>query len=145
MLTARKLIRLWGVGGSLGGGLAGSLFLVYPALFPPESTLDDVVLVTTLLGAAVSQLLFIVIVRPFSYYFSLLQLYLVRQLIGEQSRAEITRELTFGYFLGDSNSRTREVFSKVGKKSGENTVQLSEGAVGGGADGAARGDGSAAY
>ena len=142
MLAMPNSIRSLGIGGCLSGGLAGALFLIYRVVLPPTLTLNEIVFVTALLGAACYQVLFIVIVRPLRYYFSLLELYLLRHLIGEPVRAEITCELTFRYFLGDSYPCTSEFFSKAGKKCGKNTVQ--DYCVARGASEAARGDGSAA-
>lgn len=102
MLATPNSIRSLGLGGCLSGGLAGALFLIYRVVLPPTLTLNEIVFVTALLGAASYQVLFIVIVRPLRYYCSLLELYLLRHLIGEPVRAEITCELTFRYFLGDS-------------------------------------------
>ena len=111
-LATSNLIRSPGIGGCLGV----ALLLAYPLVPPPTLAWNDVLLVTALLGVAAYQLLLVVVVRPLSYYFSLLELYLLRRLIGEQARTEITRELTFRYFLGDR-------FLKAGEKCGEDAVQ----------------------
>ena len=143
MLAVLKLIRSLGVGGLLGGGVAGGLFLVYPALFPAESELEEVVLVAALWGAALYKLLLTTVVKPLSYYRGLLELHLVRHQIGQQTRAEITRELTFKYFLGD-NPGTPKFSDK--REETQREQRLTPGnAIHGGANGAARGDGSAAY
>ena len=140
-LATRKSIWSLGIGGCVGGALA----LAYRLVFESTSTLDGVELVIALVGAASYHLFVIVVGRPLSYYRSLLELYLVRQLIGEQTRAEITRELTFRYFLGDSDPRARQVSQISGRNpetlpSNHQTAQQA-----GGTNGAARGDGSAAY
>ena len=58
-------------------------------------------LIGALVGAAVQRLA-TTLIKPFSYYISLLELRLLRNQIDEQTRNQIVRALTFNYFLGES-------------------------------------------
>lgn len=95
-----RRIRALGSGGSFCGGLAGLLFMLYPAGFPAGSSLDGVVLTAALLGASCRPAADALIFKPFQYYAALVQLALLRRHIGARTQAEIIRELTLRYFLG---------------------------------------------
>jgi hypothetical protein len=89
-----------GLGGFLCGGLLGLLFLIYPGVLPPHATTHDVLLVGSFLGAGCQRLL-ARIFGPVHFYSRLLQLTLLRPIIGERTQSEIMRELTLRYFLGE--------------------------------------------
>jgi len=85
----------------LGSGLAGLLLLLYPDTFPNHSTLEGVMLAGAVLGLACQQMADALIIKPFMYYASLVQLILLRRYIGNRMLNVILRELTLKYFLGE--------------------------------------------
>lgn len=94
-------VRSFGPVGLLCGGILGLLFLLYPDTFPRHATVKSVLLVGCFLGAALQRLLSTLFFNPLLYYASLLQLTLLRRLIGEKTQGEIIKELTIRYFLGE--------------------------------------------
>jgi len=60
------------------------------------------IMLIALVAAAAHKVVMTLIVRPFMYYISLLQLHFLRKQIGEQTWTSIVRELTVEYFLGRS-------------------------------------------
>ena len=92
--------RSFDLGGFLCGGLSGLLFLLYPSALPPHATITDVMLVGAFLGAA-GQRLLANIFEPLHFYSRLLQLTLLRPVVGEPTYNEILRELALHYFLGE--------------------------------------------
>jgi hypothetical protein len=101
MLKVSNYIRSLGLGGFLSGGLAGLLFLLYSDTFPTRSNLEGIMLIGAFLGAACQRLADPLIIKPFLYYASLVQLLLLRRHIGERTRNEIIQQLTRKYFLGE--------------------------------------------
>jgi hypothetical protein len=95
-------VRSFGLGGFLCGGLAGLLFLVYPGALPPHAAMPDVLLVGGFLGAA-GQRLLATVFGPIHFYSRLLQLTLLRPLIGEQTYGKVLGELSLRYFLGEQH------------------------------------------
>lgn len=103
MLDVQKTIRSLGVGGLIGGALGGILFLAYRKTLSVNADLGSLILIMALLGAGCYSLLRRMIIKPFSYYSSLIELRLLRRQIGDETRAEIARKLTVRYFLGDNS------------------------------------------
>jgi hypothetical protein len=95
--------RSFGLGGFIGGGLAGILFLLYPNVFPQHSTLQGVMLIGASLGAASQRLANALIFRALRFYLNLAQLIVLRPYIGDRTTNEIAQRLTRRYFLGDEN------------------------------------------
>jgi hypothetical protein len=102
-MKVREYIRSLGFGGLLSGGLAGLFFLFYPNLLPANFKLESVLLISSLLGAAVQRLMNTLILKPLSYYAKIGQLILLRRLIGKTIQKEIIQALTIKYFLGESS------------------------------------------
>lgn len=99
-MKAWDQVRSFGLGGFLCGGLSGLLFLVCPSAPPPHASITDVLLVGGFLGAAGQRLLANIFQN---FYSRLLQLTLLRPVIGEQTYNEILREVTLRYFLGEQH------------------------------------------
>ena len=96
-------VRSFDLGGLLCGGLSGLLFMLYPSALPPEATITDALLVGGCLGAA-GQRLLAKLFGPLHFYLRLLQLTLLRPVIGVQTYDEILRELSLRYFLGERHN-----------------------------------------
>lgn len=95
-------LRSLGFGGLLGGGLAGLLFVLGPELFPVEITLNQLILIGSMLGAALHRVvdrLFGVLSKPARYYLSIGELYLQGAWVDDELKREILRALTERYFL----------------------------------------------
>jgi hypothetical protein len=96
-MKAWDQVRSFGLGGFMCGGLLGLLFMVWPDALPPHASITDALLVGGFLGAGSQRLLANIFQN---FYSRLLQLSLLRPVIGEQTYNEILRELALHYFLG---------------------------------------------
>lgn len=103
MMKVREYIRSLGFGGLLSSGLAGLFFLFYPNLFPTNSKLESVLLIGAFLGAAIQRLMNTLLLKPLSYYAKIIQLIVLKPLIGKAIQKEIIHALTIKYFLGESS------------------------------------------
>ena len=97
-------------GGLLGAGILGIAFLLQPHLFPGAVSLTQTLWVGgvlgtglhRLVGATISETLLSPIGRFVTYYSELVQLVLLRNLIGQERQRELVGKLTETYFLGDA-------------------------------------------
>jgi membrane-bound metal-dependent hydrolase YbcI (DUF457 family) len=111
-LRVLEFIRSLGFGALLGSGLAGLIYLGLLAKFPTEPNLENVLLVGALIGAGSHQLIDALIVRSVlhplgnfvRYYGKLVQLVLLRRIIGHGETDELIKELTRRYFLEQDES-----------------------------------------
>jgi len=67
-----------------------------------------VIVLLALVGAAVERVVSALVIRPFMYYTRLLQLWLLRNQIDEQTRIMVVEELTVEYFLSRSESKVKQ-------------------------------------
>lgn len=103
VMKAWNQVHSLGLGGFLCGGLLGLLSLIYPGVLPPHATTHEVLLVGGFLGAGFQKLL-AKLFGPVHFYLRLLQLRLLRPVLGERMQGEITRELALRHFLGEQRS-----------------------------------------
>jgi hypothetical protein len=115
MIKVREYICYLSFGGLLCGGIAGLIFMRCPNLFPPNSTLESIMLISIFLGSAGHQLVN-ALLKPVLYYANLGQLVLLKRLIGEETQQQIIREITKVYFLG--NNAEGKAFLPSDKKNG---------------------------
>jgi hypothetical protein len=113
VMKAWNHVHSLGLGGFLCGGLLGLLSLIYPSMFPPHTTTHDILLVGGFLGAGFQKLL-ARLFGPVHFYLRLLQLILLRPVIGERMQGEITRVLTLRHFLGEqrANVETEQTLTR---------------------------------
>jgi hypothetical protein len=107
MIKAREYIRYWSFGGILCSSIAGILFLRYPHLFPINSTLENTMLIGGALGVVTQRFVNSLIIKPFGYYLSLVQLICLRRIIGERTQKSIIQRLTKIYFLDEHSENKR--------------------------------------
>ena len=105
-------IRSLGFGGLFGSGTLGLFRVLFPELFPAEITLEDLLIIGALFGAGGHRLINTMVVnsifRPLgkflSYYSKLVQLLMLRNLIGRKRQKEYLIELSRRYFLDESST-----------------------------------------
>lgn len=113
-----EFFRSLGFGGLLGAGVFGSAHLLFPGLFPGAIDLNDILIVGGLSGAGFHKLLDSILnqflLNPIGgfiqFYSKLVQLVLIRNVIGQKMYNETVHQLTKRYFIeNDRSERTKKL------------------------------------
>jgi hypothetical protein len=108
-----ETLRSMGFGALLGGGIVGLCYIMFPQQFPGAVELKNAILIGGLLGGGAHQLIDAWVVRSLlkpvgrtiSFYSHLIQLILLRPIIGQQMHRELVRELVRGHFVGNPQAQ----------------------------------------
>jgi hypothetical protein len=111
-----EILRSMGFGALFGGGVVGLCYIMFPQQFPGAVELKNAILIGGLLGSGAHQLIDAWLVqsllrpagRTISFYSRLVQLILLRPIVGRQMHRELVRELVRDHFVGGPQAQLPE-------------------------------------